>query len=356
MTISHLLAGALMLAGSWLLLSAPEDYPLPPSTPSAQSSACRPLDAHFAFVGENPRNPVVPRGPGARWDGKYINPGAVLVQDGVFHMFRNGFKNWPGDISVGHATSPDGQVWSGLEAQPVLRSGQVPFAAPGVDVSSALVTDEGTWVLYFHTVNFAQSWQIGRASAPSPQGPWAVDPQPVLSPGPAGAWDERHLMWPSVVRTEDGYAMLYGGQNNNGQTRIGLAVSTDGVRWEKYDDPSTTQRALAQSDPVLAPGQGWDAGSVNRPEVQRTPDGWVMVYQGGGDLNNRGLAFSTDGVVWKPHPDNPVLTQRDFPNGGTTWDTALVFHDGAYHYFMEIGSLAFTNIFLAVHQGPLCGA
>jgi hypothetical protein len=38
-----------------------------------------------------------------------------------------------------------------------------------------------------------------------------------------------------------------------------------------------------------------------------------------------------------------------------TWDTALLFHDGKYFYWMEIGSQGGTNLYLAMHDGSLLG-
>jgi len=50
----------------------------------------------------------------------------------------------------------------------------------------------------------------------------------------------------------------------------------------------------------------------------------------------------------------PVLTTADFPiEGARTWDTALLYHDGCYLYWMELGTLACTDLYLAVHEGHL---
>ncbi len=86
--------------------------------------------------------------------------------------------------------------------------------------------------------------------------------------------------------------------------------------------------------------------------MQLTPEGWVMVYQGGA-LIKRGLAFSPDGVRWVRHPDNPVLELKDFPFSGTMWDTNLLYQDGVYYYYTEIGSMAGTDLYLAIHEGDI---
>lgn len=322
---------------------------------SSIAQACAFAPALFQFQGSSPSPPVLAHGPSSRWDGKYINPGGMLYHDGQFHMFRNGFHNWPGVISIGHGTSDDGLNWTDSQIEPVWVSDRVSYADPGLDVDAVLVLDDGTWVMYFHTVNSRTAWEIGRATAPAPTGPWRADAAPVLSPGPEGSWDDRHVKWPSVLQTDSGFLMFYAGQNLFGETSIGLATSSDGISWTKHNDTSTTGELFIESDPVLTYAKEWEGTKVDRPEVQLTPDGFVMIYQGGPELNDRGIAISSDGINWSSHSDNPVITGSDFPQSNTTsWDTALVYNDGAYYYFMEIGTLAFTDIYLAVHDGHFC--
>lgn len=299
--------------------------------------------------------PVVPHGPGDRWDGKFINPGGMIVYNGKFHMFRNGFKQWPGLVSVGYMTSEDGLTWQEEQAEPVFTSEQVPYveAGEGADVSSVVVLEDGTWVFYFHRVSGENPAVIGRATAPSPLGPWTVDPEPVLLPGPQDAWDDAGVAWPNVVRSEQGFVMYFAGSPGAiGKSMIGMATSLDGIRWEKYDDPQTVEAPFAESDPVLQPDEIWTTDGVDRARVVPTSEGWVMVYQGGA-LIKRGLAFSPDGVVWTVHPDNPVINLEDFPKSGTMWDTNLVYRDGIYYYYTEIGSMAGTDIYLAIHEGAI---
>ena len=80
-------------------------------------------------------------------------------------------------------------------------------------MSSAIVLDNGTWVLYLHTVT---EGEIGRSTSASPLGPWAVDVEPILVPGPEGAWDQRRLGWPSVIKDGSEYHMYYGVQTKAG--------------------------------------------------------------------------------------------------------------------------------------------
>jgi hypothetical protein len=67
--------------------------------------------------------------------------------------------------------------------------------------------------------------------------------------------------------------MLYTGRDRGEHRRLGLARSTDGVRWER-DETFT---------PVSG-NQDWDRQVVCDPTVALMPDGSVRVWFGGGDV------------------------------------------------------------------------
>jgi predicted GH43/DUF377 family glycosyl hydrolase len=255
----------------------------------------------------------------------YINPGALIEHESVLHMFPNLFSTWPGRVEVPHLTSTDGVTWAADASAADLSSDDFPLANPGIDVSTGFVTEDGTWVLIFETVANSAPWVIGRTSAPSAQGPWTVDPEPVVVPGPAGSWDAGGVHWPSVVRTGDGWSMFFAGFDTpqGGSGAIGLATSIDGVTWDK------------RSEPVLVASELWEGRSLDRPRVVMTPDGLAMVYAGR-DLTDRGLATSSDGITWTKR-GAPVIERGDFPIPARAWDAALLYRGGELEYFLEIG-------------------
>lgn len=214
-------------------------------------------------------------------------------------------------------TSQDGYQWQMAQDNPVFITDQIPYGQGQADVSSVLVLDDGTWIMYFHTIG---NGKIGLTTSTSPLGIWEVLPKPILESGPQGSWDQYGLFWPSVVRDEAGYRMYYGGKFASG-TAIGLATSKDGIHWPKYNDPATTDDAHAESDPVLNADVDWEYKKADRPRVQHTPDGWVMIFQAG-QIEMRGLAISNDGIDWETYPANPIFYQDKFPIAGAkTWDT-----------------------------------
>jgi len=330
--------------------------PLPTIVPTATpipSPTPRPVlfaDPNFVFQGDDPSIPIVMHNPSSEIKNLYINPGAVLFYDGKFHMFFNSFTQWPGVIKVGYMTSTDGYHWQMAQDAPVFTTDQIPYGDGQADISSAVVMNDGTWVLYFHTIT---GGDIGRATAPSPLGPWTVDANPVLAPGPVGVWDYLQLEWPSVVKDGEGYRMYYGAKTKDGY-EISFATSTDGIKWSKYNDPKTTEEQFAESDPVFTTSADWEYNIVNRPRVVKSPDGWVMIYQAGTAVETRGLAVSNDGIHWERYSGNPIFKKEVFPiPNAKTWDTNLLYQDDTYYYFMELGSLKATNLYLTTHKGSL---
>jgi predicted GH43/DUF377 family glycosyl hydrolase len=296
--------------------------------------------AAFAFRSDKP---VVTRAL-TGIDERYINPGAVIEHEGQLHMFANVFSAWPGLVQVPHLVSDDGLSWTLAADEPVLDSTDVPFTDEGADVSAGFVTDDGTWVLIFETVERFDPWSLGRATAPGPDGPWTIDPEPILEAGAEGSWDAGGLSWPSVVRTDSGYLMYYTAldQPRGGLGVIGLATSPDGVAWTKHPEP------------VLRAEMDWEQRKLDRPRVALTPHGLVMVYSGG-RLTDRGVAWSDDGIAWQRSGEAPVITRDDFPVSGNAWDAALVHRDGTLLYYLEIGlasGTTGTDVYLATAELP----
>ena len=332
--------GVVMACGGQTPTRAPTAAPTNVPPPTAASSAepgggsDAPVTQRFVFD----QAAVLDRA-GAGTSDLYINPGAVIEHEGVLHMFPNLFSEWPGRVRIPHLTSSDGSTWTLDESAEPLSSEDVPMANPGIDVSTGFVTEDGTWVLIFETVSSSAPWVLGRASAPSPAGPWTIDPEPIVKPGPAGSFDVGGVQWPSVVRFRDEYLLFYAGFDlaQGGTGSIGLATSPDGVAWTK------------RGEPVLRATERWEGRSLDRPRVAVTPDGLAMVYAGR-DLTDRGIATSPDGTTWTRVP-GPSIERKDFPISARCWDAALLYRDGQLEYFLEIG-FETTSIYRATLDWP----
>ena len=189
---------------------------------------------------------------------------------------------------------------------------------------------------------------------------WQARADPVLSSGSAGEWDAVDVLNPSVVRQGDAYYNFFSGFD--GQTwRTGLAVSGDGVTWQKEGlllspDPATweggtiaangsaiadesgilyyyqagadgrAEIGLARSrdghrwtrhgPPVLnlGPWGSWDERGVADPYVIRAGRSFYMFYLGMDRARQQrlGVAVSEDGVSWYKLRSNPILELGDY--------------------------------------------
>jgi predicted GH43/DUF377 family glycosyl hydrolase len=231
-----------------------------------------------------------------------ILPSAVAVADDAYHAWIVAFAGVPGTQDIHHLTSSDAVTWDEV-ANPSLAGLSDGFGNPGA-LPTSVLRDGDSWVMYFTAAleTEPEAWDIWRATAPGPDGPWTRLGQPVLRRGPAGAWDSGGLDFPTVIRTADGYLLLYSGSQPAHQDgAIGLATSEDGLDWQKHDDPTTTDTLAAESDPVIAPGLcgGFDAHAVHQPRVVAHGDRLVMAYAGyAAPFESRasvGLAESRDG-------------------------------------------------------------
>jgi sucrose-6-phosphate hydrolase SacC (GH32 family) len=284
-------------------------------------------------------DPVVTNG-----DIRYTDPGAVVAHDGQFHMFFNVFDGWPAPVEIKHAVSDDGLTWTQGD-EVVLSDDQVDYAGLTVLASSALVEDDGTWVLYFYTWDSYSSsgaGSIGRATATDPNGPWTPDAEPVLLPD-EDSWDSAYVTSPSVVKDETGYRMYYEGADSANHRAVGLATSDDGIHWTKQDGPVIGEPGVTGEDGALH--NFW------QPNVIQTPEGWFMQLKTA--IPVRPVRFtlitatSEDGIDWQVSPDQLTLMPNQVDGGNAIWFTGLV-HDGEQVYdFFELARGSGTEVYVA---------
>jgi hypothetical protein len=172
---------------------------------------------------------------------------------------------------------------------------------------------------------------------------WSKHSVPVLETGGTGEWNSAVIAPHTVIKEGSLYKMWYWGGDTWPRPasiqQIGMATSTDGINWVKYDDSSTTAPPFLNSDPVLKPGLAgeWDDGWVFWPMVLSTETGYEMWYSGSKLIDNDpfwlGYATSPDGISWTKSARNPILAN---PTWGT-WQmggTVLKF-DEQYHIWFD---------------------
>jgi hypothetical protein len=250
-----------------------------------------------------------------RFDNAHVGISDIRVEHGLYWMAYFG-----GDQSVievpfqgrifpakglrmlpGLAISRDGLHWVRLEGP---HRGA--FLAPGAPGEwdalfcawpRIIRADDGSYLMYYHSLELGKGYSVGVAT--SPDGLHWEKRGPVLGPGAPGSFDERGPGCRCVIRHEGRYLMFYEGQNAEAYYSIGLAISEDGLHWEKDREGPEPGGPVFRHAPK---GSGrWDARAVGTPCVVPLEDGSFRLYyiganEGGHDeLSSRhqiGLALS----------------------------------------------------------------
>ncbi len=327
-----------------------EAPPFPKSSPSVR----------FTLF-QSPNHSILPPTDMRDLNGTFQDPGAAIYHEGQFHLFYNSSRSYPPDkVHIGYAVSTDGYKWDRVSDESIIREEDIPYEVSSILAGGVIVEPDGNWVLYFYTrdnTSVTPPSRIGRATAPAPEGPWQVDPHPVLEPDEAG-WASTALQRPDVIRNGDTYYMYYvgiGDQNHLGM--IGLATSMDGITWTKYDNPETTSELFAFSDPIFSQDNtGLEDARIKYPRVRLTAGSWLLFYHtsfSGGQDSSIWLATSLDGISWEPVQESPILSTVDLPLVSTIFMPNVVYADDTYFIFVELAFGSYTRVNLVTYEGKL---
>ena len=289
---------------------------------------------------------VLTLGPEGWWDSQRVScPSVMLGANGIWKMWYYGrdasFGRQIGALPAGRcglATSDDGVHWERVRGPLTMGAVFEPCIDPGrfdsyhVGVSDVSAFDGLFWMWYFggdqtvvETSRFTtKGLHMRSGCAVSRNGVnWVRLDGPyrgaLLDIGPDHAFEAITCAWPKVVRDESGWKLYYhslaeGIPDIGLATYIGLATSSDGLRWEK----------LGQ---VLGPGEPgrFDERGVGTRHVLRINGEYVMFYEGvdGAGYYSIGLALSDDGIRWRRDGDGePVFSHAR--KGSGLWDAQAV--------------------------------
>lgn len=250
-------------------------------------------------------NPIF--SPSLSWEGQNAKS-PMLISDGMEYKMwyvGNDGSGW----RIGYANSNNG-----------ITGWKKPTNSPVIDIKAEVVDDwqerdvHEPFVIYDQTEGYKMwyssvgtNWQGGPDRfrlryATSGNGiDW--DEKDWVLRGTPGKWDGGGLYrGHSIIKTKTGYQMWYAGTESwSWKWKIGYAISSDGINWEKQND----------GNPVIEPSSPWE--NVYFPKVIFENGIYEMWYARGAD--NLPLptqivyATSTDGIHWnKPADKNPVFT------------------------------------------------
>jgi predicted GH43/DUF377 family glycosyl hydrolase len=192
---------------------------------------------------------------------------------------------------------------------PVVNYGyQGTWDAGSINMPSVYIFD-GTFYMFFTGFNAAAIASIGLATSSDGYVFEKYEGNPVLTRS-SGGFDSYHVARAIVTEYNSGWVMYYGARQLAGfgpGPYIGMATATDLTGpWEKSTDPVLT---------VGSPDE-WDNGFIGPNQVfPLDSGGFIMFYEGGdytvGSGYHMGMAISEDGIEWTKY-DNPETTDPPF--------------------------------------------
>jgi hypothetical protein len=168
--------------------------------------------------------------------------GAVHRQDDLWHMIYCGNR----EHDVEHATSPDGLRWTKDHRNPIYQRAYAPTLVwTGSELRMYFIHDpEGSNAE-------KRPWEVHLASGPDLYSLMPHPANPMLKV--SQPWEKQALFYPYVIREGATWIMFYASYWDNkdrpvipgGYTAIGMATSSDGLRWTKHE-----------ANPILTPIPG----------------------------------------------------------------------------------------------------
>ncbi|RPH99246.1 MAG: glycoside hydrolase [Calditrichaeota bacterium] len=244
----------------------------------------------------------VNRDPEATYEAKGFAAPCALVVDGRVNLFYQTYGNGRND-AICHAWSIDGVHFLRNDTNPIFKPVGQWNAGRAIDADVIHINDR--FLLYYATRDPEMKVQmLGVAVATAPTDFRREDwhdlalGKPILRP--ELPWERDCIEAPSVVVKNGIFILFYAGGYNNAPQQIGVAQSTDGVRWTR----------LAEQ-PLLANGQPgtWNSSESGHPHLFSHPDGEdYLFFQGNHDQGN---TWFISKVKINYHNNRPTINQQD---------------------------------------------
>jgi len=192
---------------------------------------------------------------------------SVLRRAEGYWMFFATYDAWRELRGIRRVSSKNGIDWSEevavLEPSGSDETLEMPF----------VLEHDGRLWLWYTITRKGEPAAIALATSDDGESWSQVGTDPVLLPGPAGAFDEAGVRSPSVHFHDGQFTMWFQGSFGGHPsapfyTAIGMATSPDGIHWTKYDQP------------ILVARGGYEGGNLTGPRVLPDGDGYRLWYTG----------------------------------------------------------------------------
>lgn len=102
---------------------------------------------------------------------------------------------------------------------------------------------------------------------------------PIMTPDPTSVWECENVFNPSVIYKDNMFHMHYRAEGKDWISRIGYAVSKDGIHWNRMREP------------VLKPSTRYDSKGVEDPRVTEIDGIYYMAYCGNAPYSGSGVEY-----------------------------------------------------------------
>jgi predicted GH43/DUF377 family glycosyl hydrolase len=251
---------------------------------------------------------------GSYYETHGVGQANILFIDSVYKMWYLGDAGGSNKF-VMYAESVDGITWIRPYPNPVLSPGPIGSWDDLCVCPGAIIFEDGLYsMLYCGFSDPYSIWHIGLATS-SDGISWLKHPSPVLY---ATGGSEFQLAPSSIIKVEGVYYLYYTGRDLP-LLDIRLATSSDKINWTRFS-----------GNPILTYDEVWEGSGVYYPNVYKKNDSYVMIY-----MNQPGSGFgkatSTDAINWVKAEANPFFTKEETHN---YWASYKI----AYPYYLKINN------------------
>lgn len=170
--------------------------------------------------------PVLSPTPGG-YDNDAVFSPSIVEHEGQLVMLYTGhcWNNCPKGtgLYILAATSPDGRVWTKRDGV-IMSKADLPGTKDGAAEADLVKGPDGLFYLFTSLMQGDSGHDIGIARAPTPFGPWEINPDPIVRRS-AGQFDEVGPIAPSVLIEDNRVRMWFHGFSKSNQIQIGYAES-----------------------------------------------------------------------------------------------------------------------------------
>lgn len=251
-------------------------------------------------------NPIIPQGGKGSFN-EFESSLPFVVNDGnyFYMLFSGSIKTGNGfEYHIGYARFENIDKWTKNNIERVtLDNGNIKFPGP------ILYIDE--YYKMWYTESDAIYYACTRVKGQPILDMIRHSGNPILSRGNTGEWDNEGVVIGYVLYEDWIYRMWYTGKSL-GESKIGYAISTNGIDWDKF-----------KYNPVF---DDKDVTLEMNPCVIHDSTGYKMYYTAattGIEYYPVRLATSTDGITWRKYSNTPVLD-----TGSGDWENKKIFVTG----------------------------